>query len=87
MFNFWVQRYGDFCIPTIPILWHFAYQTYGIAPVLPKKAMHRALKLNRQMLQTDASQRKNKFKLSFLSYILKVYFLIHHLAVQDLEGV
>ena len=36
-----------------------------------KKAMHRALKLNRQMLQTDASQRKNNFSFlvfSFISY-------------------
>ena len=30
--------------------------------------MHRILKLNRQMLQTDASQRKNKF--SFLFHLV-----------------
>ena len=24
-----VQRYGDFRIPTIPMMWHFIYQEYG----------------------------------------------------------
>ena len=30
MFDFWVQRYGDFRIPTIARLWHFTYQEYGM---------------------------------------------------------
>ena len=52
--------------------------------------MHRILKLNRQMLQTDASQRKNKYAFLFtflLFYLLKVYLFIYHFSVQDLEGV
>ena len=32
-----VQRYGDFHIPTIPILRHFIYRTYGISVKLIKK--------------------------------------------------
>ena len=30
MFDFWVQRYGDFHIPAIAILRHIIYRIYGI---------------------------------------------------------
>ena len=30
MFNFWVQSYGVFSIPPIPLPCHFIYQTFGI---------------------------------------------------------
>ena len=29
---FMVQSYGVFLLPTIALLWHFAYQTYGKCP-------------------------------------------------------
>ena len=41
MFDFWVQRYGDFYIPTIPILWHIIYHTYGMSPFSHEKSRRR----------------------------------------------
>ena len=34
-----LQRYGDFATPTIPMLWHFTYQTFGICSFLPLKEL------------------------------------------------
>ena len=91
MIYFWVQRYGVFRIPTIPILWHIIYLMYGITFILPIKKRCVALRIfNRQQFLTDASQRKNKYAFLFtflLFYLLKVYLFIYHFSVQDLEGV
>ena len=38
MIYFWVQRYGVFRIPTIPILWHIIYLMYGITFIFPIKS-------------------------------------------------
>ena len=52
-----------------------------------EKAMRREVKHNRQNVSDGRIAKKEQFLLSFLFTFSQVYLFIHHLTVQDLEGV
>ena len=49
--------------------------------------MHHTLKHNRQNVSDGHIAKKEQVLLSFLFTFSQVYLFIHHLTVQDLEGV